>query len=81
MTKTRRKVWFFRSAAAAWMLLAVPGVLWWPNSVLFVILMSLYANAMSSWASSEAADDRAVEARLAVVEAKLDALLERQTRR
>ena len=30
--------------AYAWVLLAIPAVLWWKESVLFVILLSLYAN-------------------------------------
>jgi hypothetical protein len=37
-----------------WILLVVPGVLWWKESVLFVILLSLYANAESSFAAHHA---------------------------
>lgn len=37
-----------------WLILAVPSVLWWKESVLFVILLSLYANYESSRAADEA---------------------------
>lgn len=31
-------------SAAAWVVLAIPSVLWWKNSVLWVIIISIYAN-------------------------------------
>lgn len=31
-----------------WLILAIPAVLWWKESVLFVILLSLYANIEAS---------------------------------
>ncbi|WP_418345294.1 hypothetical protein [Rhodococcus pyridinivorans] len=37
-----------------WILLAVPALLWWQESILFVILMSIYANAEASFAAHEA---------------------------
>lgn len=27
-----------------WLALAVPGIIWWKESILFVIILSLYAN-------------------------------------
>lgn len=74
----RRKVWVHRGLAAFWVALALPAVIWWSESVLFVILASLYANAAASWSSGEAADDRSVCDRLDRVEHRLDELLERR---
>ncbi|XUA17644.1 hypothetical protein ACQVA2_13265 [Citrobacter sp. OP27] len=31
-------------AAIAWGVLAIPSVIWWKNSVLWVIIISIYAN-------------------------------------
>lgn len=42
-------------SALAWLALAVPTVLWWNESVLWVALMSLYANVVGHWAAYEAA--------------------------
>lgn len=64
MARRRGKVWLHRGLAALWVALAVPGVLWWKQSILFVILASLYANVASELSTSEAADDRAVLDRL-----------------
>lgn len=44
-------------AAAGWVVLAVPTVLWWKDSVLWVAFCSLYANAwihVAAWQSSRA---------------------------
>lgn len=32
------------AAAVLWVLLAIPSVIWWKNSVLWVIIISIYAN-------------------------------------
>lgn len=37
-----------------WVILAIPAVLWWKDSVLFVILISLYANMEASFAAHQA---------------------------
>ncbi|WP_280246175.1 hypothetical protein [Nocardia abscessus] len=37
-----------------WIVLAVPALLWWKDSVLFVILLSLYANSEASFAAHQA---------------------------
>jgi hypothetical protein len=38
----------------AWAALAVPAVLWWHDSVLFVILASIYANMGVHWSAYSA---------------------------
>lgn len=40
--------------AWVWVILAFPAVLWWKESVLFVILLSLYANIEASLAAHNA---------------------------
>lgn len=40
-----------------WIALAVPSVLWWKDSVLWVILLSLYVNAESSFGAHHAKTD------------------------
>jgi hypothetical protein len=40
--------------AITWILLVVPALLWWKDSVLFVILLSLYANVEASLAAYNA---------------------------
>jgi hypothetical protein len=64
----RHKVWIHRILALVWALLAIPGVLWWAESILFVILVSLYANFVGEVSASEAADDRALAERLDRIE-------------
>jgi hypothetical protein len=59
-----RKVLMHRIFAGVWTLLIVPAVLFWKDSVLFVILCSLYANVMSSVAASEASNDNVVMSEL-----------------
>jgi hypothetical protein len=41
--------------AAAWLLLAIPAVLWWRNSVSFVVFASVYANVAGHWGAYQAA--------------------------
>lgn len=38
-----------------WPLLAIPAVLWWKESIIFVILLSLYANFAGDFAAYQAA--------------------------
>ena len=38
-----------------WTLLAVPTIVWWKDSILWVSLMSLYAIIVSHWSALEAA--------------------------
>ncbi|WP_250029770.1 hypothetical protein [Paractinoplanes maris] len=67
-----RRVWIHRAATIACILLAIPGVLWWKNSILFVILLSLSTQAYTSWSSAEASDDRELSNRLDRIEALLE---------
>jgi hypothetical protein len=45
-----------------WFLLAIPAVLWWKNSVPFLVYVSVYANFVGHWSSYQAAKaEEAVE--------------------
>jgi len=43
------------TAAILWGLLAVPSILWWKDSILWVIFISLYANVATHLSGYEAA--------------------------
>jgi hypothetical protein len=51
-----KQVWkrLHASLAITWGLLAVPTVLWWRESILWVAFMSLYANVSGHWAAYQA---------------------------
>ncbi len=66
--RIRAAVWFHRASACVWALLMAPALLWWPDSVAFVIVASIYANVKSDWGAAEAADDSRVLDRLDDVE-------------
>jgi hypothetical protein len=56
------KTWrrFHSTATGVWFLAIIPTVLWWPDSVLWVGLISCYANAVghfSAWQGSRAEDN------------------------
>lgn len=42
-------------ATIAWMLLLIPTMLWWKNSITWVAVMSLYANVVGHWSAYQAA--------------------------
>lgn len=67
-----RKVWLHRWLALLFAALAVPGVLWWRESVLFVILLSLATQVSTELGSAEAADDRSLADQLDRIEALLN---------
>lgn len=48
--------WFHRGMAGTWAILAIPTLLWWKDSILWVALMSLYANLVGHWSSAQAAE-------------------------
>lgn len=91
---SRRRVRLHRAATAICVVLAIPGVLWWRESILFVILVSLSTQAYTSWSAAEAADDQPIIRLLQKliagqkeliagqrrIDAKLDALLEQRRR-
>lgn len=54
----------------------MPALLWWRDSVLFVIGLSLFANFYAAISALEAADDSAVREDLAEVKAMLRELLD-----
>lgn len=64
--------------AVTWTLLMIPSILWWRNSVSWIVLMSAWANVAGSAASWQAAraDRNSVSMDdLKRVEGKVDALL------
>lgn len=57
------KTWrhFHAALTVAWLLAVIPTVLWWRESVLWVALMSAWANAaahFSAWQGSRAEDNQ-----------------------
>lgn len=40
---------------AAWLVIAVPAVVWWRDSVPFLVFVSVYANFVGHWSSWQAA--------------------------
>jgi len=63
MSDRARRAWDNRHKwlARFWVVLSVPALLWWKDSVLFVILLSLYANWEASNAAQEAKQNDAGE--------------------
>jgi hypothetical protein len=50
---------FHACATAAWLLLAIPSLLWWSHSIMWVILLSVWANVAShfgAWQGARAED-------------------------
>lgn len=43
--------------AVGWALLAVPTILWWSKSILWVLMISVYANFVGHISAAEAADN------------------------
>lgn len=76
----RKRVIVHRSCAVVWTALLLPALLWWRESVMFVIIASVYANIKSDWSASEAADNSQVLARLDREAAKSTLILQRLTR-
>lgn len=74
-----RRVWFHRSRAVAWALTGVVALVWWRDSIIFVIAASVYANVVSDWTAGEAADDSDILDRLDRIEALLQ--VKRQIRK
>jgi len=73
------QVWvrIYSIIAAAWVLLMIPSLLWWKDSLLWVIAMSCYANFAGSMASLQAARadvNSSTAEDLARLEQKIDAM-------
>ncbi|HDX4047911.1 TPA: hypothetical protein ROG05_000251 [Enterobacter soli] len=50
------------AAAIMWFILAIPSIIWWKNSVLWVIIISIYANIVGHLSGYSAARaDQAAE--------------------
>lgn len=47
--------YFHLTMMTVWVCLAVPGLIWWKESILFVIILSLYANFAGEFAAYQAA--------------------------
>jgi hypothetical protein len=45
---------FHQIATLVWATLAIPTLLWWKESILWVALMSLYANVVGHWGAYQA---------------------------
>ena len=64
MSNMRKRVLVHGLVAFTQVALSIPALLWWKNSVLFVIGLSLFANFYSAVSALEAADDSKVMKRL-----------------
>jgi hypothetical protein len=64
--------------AVSSVLLAVPGVLWWSESVLFVIGLSLFANCYAAISVLEAFDDSKLKAEIKELRAMIKKMLDSQ---
>ena len=76
MSRTR-KVWLHRGLALFFTVLAIPAVIWWSESVLFVILLSLATQVSTEAGAAEAADDRTLADQLDRIEKALAELRDR----
>ncbi len=68
MARSRRKVWIHRGLALFFTLLAIPATIWWKQSILFVILLSLATQISTEIGAAEAADDQTLAERLDRIE-------------
>jgi hypothetical protein len=66
--KPCRRVWVHRSVALACLALTPPAIIWWRDSVLFVILISLATQTYTALSAAEGADDSAVTEQLDRIE-------------
>jgi hypothetical protein len=58
--KTRARVYL--AVSAIWGLLLVPSIIWWRESVVWLVVMSWYANfgtSLSGWEAAKAAQEAA----------------------
>jgi hypothetical protein len=51
----RRWAVFHAVMTVVWFLLLIPSLLWWKESILWVIVLSVWANAAGHWSSYQAA--------------------------
>jgi hypothetical protein len=62
---------FHRISATFWALLLIPALIWWRDSVTFVILASVYANIQIAWSGAQVTDEHELLQRLARIEEEL----------
>lgn len=55
MTTVKVLKWFHLVMMGVWLLLAIPGLLFWKESIIFVIILSLYANIAGEFAAYQGA--------------------------
>lgn len=46
---------FHLIATTVWVILAIPTVIWWKDSILWVAIMSVWANVVGHWGAYQAA--------------------------
>jgi hypothetical protein len=66
-----RRVWVHLGVAAATVAITPPALIWWKNSITFVIAISLATQLYAALSALEGADDSAVTGRLDRIEALL----------
>jgi hypothetical protein len=71
VAKIRKRVWAHIGVAVATLAISVPAFLWWKNSLLFIIAVSLATQSYGALSAAEAADDSAITERLDRIEALL----------
>lgn len=54
-SRAKAAVWVHTTLAGAWAFMLIPTLLLWPDSVLWVAFMSLYANFVGHWSARQAA--------------------------
>lgn len=45
---------FHKIATLVWIILAIPSLLWWKDALVWVIIMSLWANVVGHWSAFQA---------------------------
>lgn len=50
------KPWKHRALMIAWGILLVPTIVWWRESIVWVVFMSWYANFVGHWSGNEAVE-------------------------
>lgn len=69
--KIKFKVWFARFRALLWTVATIVTLKWFPDSIVYVIIASGYANVFTDLSVAEAADDRILIDALEEIKAQL----------
>jgi len=62
------KVRFAKARALGWVVATLCALRWFPHSVVFVVIASGYANALTDWSVAEASDESVILDRLDALE-------------